>query len=127
MTPLALLMHREIEQIPRETTLLAAAQRMRDRRIGALLVTDGKKPIGILSESDLVRRALAEGVEPKGVTVETIMSRPILSIDIDRTAWEANDLMAARGVRHLAVTDGERGIVGILSVRDLVLCFKNRL
>jgi len=129
MTPLALLMHREIEQVPPATPLLDVARRMRDRKIGALLVTDGTRPIGIVSETDLVRKAMANGCDSAATRVEAIMSHPLISIDIDRTAWEASDLMAARGVRHLVVTDGDEGrnIVGILSVRDLVVCFKNRL
>jgi len=129
MTPLALLMHREIEQVPQAATLLDVARRMRDRKVGALLVNDGERPIGIVSESDLVRKAMADRRDLVTTPVEAIMSHPLISIDIDRTAWEASDLMAARGVRHLVVTDGDdgRNVVGILSVRDLVICFKNRL
>ena len=129
MTPLALLMHREIEQVPQAATLLDVARRMRDRKVGALLVNDGERPIGIVSESDLVRKAMADRRDLVTTPVGAIMSHPLISIDIDRTAWEASDLMAARGVRHLVVTDGDdgRNVVGILSVRDLVICFKNRL
>jgi len=129
MTPLALLMHREIEQVPQMATLLDVARRMRDRKVGALLVSDGTRPIGIVSEADLVRKAMADGYDPATTPVEAVMSHPLISIDIDKTAWEASDLMAARSVRHLIVTDGDEGhnIVGILSVRDLVVCFKNRL
>ena len=128
MTPLALLMRREIERVARATPLLHVARRMRDRKVGALLVDDGTRTIGIVSETDLVRKAMADGCDPAMTPVETIMSYPLISIDIDRTAWEASDLMAARGIRHLVVTDGDAGnIVGILSVRDLVVCFKNRL
>ncbi len=129
MTPLALLMHREIEQVPQTATLLDVARRMRDRKVGALLVSDGTGPIGIVSDADIVRKAMADGRDPATTPVSAIMSRPIISIDIDRTAWEASDLMATRGIRHLVVTDGDdgRNIVGILSVRDLLVCFKNRL
>jgi len=129
MTPLALLMRREIEHVPQAATLLEVARRMRDLKVGALLVRDGSGPIGIVSETDLVRKAMADGCDLAATPVSAIMSHPLISIDIDRTAWEASDLMAARAVRHLVVTDGDdgRNIVGILSVRDLVVCFKNRL
>lgn len=126
MTPLALLMKKEIEQISPQATLREAAQRMRDKRIGSLMVGDGERRLGIISEADFVRRALAEGLDPDSTRVESIMSQPIISIDIDKTAKEANDLMATKGVRHLAVVDRGK-IVGIISVRDLVICFKNRL
>ena len=126
MTPLALLMKKEIEQISPQATLREAARRIRDKRIGSLFVGEGDRQIGVISEADFVRRALAEGLDPDSTRVESIMSRPIISIDIDKNAKEANDLMATKGVRHLAITDRGK-IVGIISVRDLVICFKNRL
>lgn len=126
MTPLALLMHRDVQEISPKATLREAAKQMRDKRIGSLLVSEGMERIGIVSETDFVRKALAEGLNPDTTPVEKIMSQPVIGIDIDKTAKEANDLMATKGVRHLAVTDKGK-IVGIISVRDLVICFKNRL
>ncbi|TAJ98516.1 MAG: CBS domain-containing protein [Candidatus Manganitrophaceae bacterium] len=126
MTPLALLMHRDIHEISPKVTLRDAAKQMRDKRIGSLLVSEGTERIGIVSETDFVRKALAEGLNPDTTPVEKIMSQPVIGIDIDKTAKEANDLMATKGIRHLAVTDKGK-IVGIISVRDLVICFKNRL
>jgi CBS domain-containing protein len=126
LTPLALLMNRNIQKIRSDAFLSEAARLMRDRKIGALLVEEGEEFVGIVSESDLVRRAMAEGQEPGKVKVREVMSQPIISLDIDRTAKDANDMMATRGIRHLAITDRGK-IVGVLSVRDLVICFKNRL
>jgi CBS domain-containing protein len=126
MTPLALLMHRDIQQILPKATLREAAQQMRDKRVGSLLVGEGEKQVGIVSETDFVRKGMAEGLNPDTTRVESIMSQPIISIDIDKTAREANDLMATKGIRHLAVKDKGK-IVGVISVRDLVICFKNRL
>ena len=126
MTPLALLMHRKIELISPKASLREAAQKMRDKAIGSLVVAEGDNKIGIVSDVDFVRKAIAEGLDPDTATIESIMSQPIISIDMDLTAKEANDLMAEKGIRHLIVTDREK-IVGIISMRDLVLCFKNRL
>lgn len=126
MTPLALLMHRNIEQIAPNTSLREAAQQMRDKSVGSLVVAAGEKEIGIVSDVDFVRKALADGLDPDTATVDAIMSQPIISIDIDQTAKEANDKMAEKGVRHLIVTEREK-MVGIISMRDLVLCFKNRI
>lgn len=126
MTPLALLMNRDIQQISPKATLREAARRMRDKRIGSLIIGEGDQPIGIISETDFVRKAIAEGLNPDTTPVESMMSNPIISIDIDKTAKEANDLMATKGVRHLVITDRGK-IVGVISVRDLVICFKNRI
>ena len=126
MTPLALLMNRDIQQISPKATLREAARQMRDKRIGSLIIGEGDQQVGIISETDFVRKAIAEGLNPDTTPVESMMSRPIITIDIDKTAKEANDLMATKGVRHLAITDRGK-IVGVISVRDLVICFKNRI
>lgn len=97
---------------------------MREERTGALLVTDEGRYIGIVSETDLVRRGMAEHLDARVEPVRRIMSQPIISIGIDRTAHEASDVMAEHGIRHLAVTD-DHDIVGLLSVRDLLRYFKN--
>lgn len=126
MTPLALLMNREIQQISPKATLREAACRMRDKRIGSLIIGEGEESVGIISETDFVRKAIAEGLNLDTTPVESLMSKPIVTIDIDKTAKEANDLMATKGIRHLAITDRGK-IVGVISVRDLVICFKNRI
>ncbi len=125
LTPLALLMHREMEAISPKATLRDAARKLRDKNIGSLLVGEGESRVGIVSEGDLVR-SLAEGLRPDEISVESVMSSPIISIDLDRTAQDANDLMSEKGIRHLAISDRGK-IVGIISVRDLLICFKNRI
>jgi CBS domain-containing protein len=125
MLPLAILMSRNLKLISNDATLKEASRMMRDNRIGSLLVVRDGDHVGILSETDLVRRGLAEGLDPDKVKVETIMSSPIITMDIEKTAEEANAVMSERGIRHLAITD-ESKIVGILSVRDLLVYFKNQ-
>lgn len=126
MTPLSLLMHREIEQVSPNATLREAAEKMRAKRLGALLVHEWGKDVGVISEADFVRKAAAVGLNHDTASVREVMSYPLITIDIDKNAQDANDLMAEKGIRHLFVTDRGK-IVGILSVRDLVIYFKNRL
>jgi len=123
--PIRLLMNREIKSVAPDVTLLDAARRMRDEHVGSLLVRRGDDYVGILSESDLVRRGMAEERNPSAVTVESVMTNPIITIDIKQTADDANALMSEKAIRHLAVTENNR-IVGVLSVRDLLIYFKNR-
>ena len=97
---------------------------MREAKVGALLVAEATRYIGIISESDLVRKVLAAERDSTRVLVSEVMMAPIISIEIDRSAHDASDLMAERAIRHLAVMeDGQ--IVGMLSVRDLLRYFKN--
>lgn len=101
-----------------------AARLMRDKRVGSLLVEDHGDYIGIVSETDLIRRGMAEGLDPDRVAVHDVMSSPIITLDINRSAVDANSMMSERGIRHLAITDQGR-IIGVLSVRDLLIYFKN--
>jgi CBS domain-containing protein len=125
MLPIRILMNREIKHIAPDATLLDASRRMRDERVGSLLVRRGEDYVGIISESDLVRRGIAEGRELAKTPVESVMNRPIITIDVRKTAVDANALMSEKAIRHLAVTENDR-IIGVLSVRDLLIYFKNR-
>ncbi|MGH7183532.1 MAG: CBS domain-containing protein [Nitrospiraceae bacterium] len=110
--------------VERDTNAQMAARIMRDRGIGSLFVTNGKEIIGILTDTDMVRRVVATGADTQKTTVEQIMSAPILTIDENKTLLDANDLMAQTHIRHLGVTqDGK--LAGMISVRDLVLFLTN--
>lgn len=122
--PLAVMMSRRILSVGPDTPVIEAARTMQEAKVGALLVAEGARFIGIVSETDLVRRVLAVGGDVQQVRVSEVMRSPIITIEIDRSAHEASDLMAERGIRHLAVTDDGK-IVGMLSVRDLLRYFKN--
>jgi CBS domain-containing protein len=79
--------------------------------------------VGIFSETDVTRRAAAEGLDPKKVTIESIMTTPIISLEIKTEPEKANDLMKDKGIRHLPLTENGK-IIGIISVRDLLRFFK---
>ena len=122
--PLAVMMRRTLRTISPDTTLWAAAQLMRDAKVGALLVHEAGHYSGIVSESDLVRKGMAESCPTQETLVRTVMSSPLLSIEITSSAHEASEKMAEHGIRHLAISeDGQ--IVGVISVRDLLHFFKN--
>jgi CBS domain-containing protein len=122
--PLAVMMSRQILTVPPTAPVVEVARIMREARIGALLVAEGPRYVGVVSETDLVRKVLAVGGDAGHICVSEVMMAPIITIEIDRSAHEASDLMAERGIRHLAVTE-DGTIVGILSVRDLLRYFKN--
>jgi len=122
--PLAVIMNRTVRTIGPEATLADAAVMMRDVQVGALLVVSDGVHVGMISETDLVRKAMAAGVNPGERRVSSIMSHPVITIEIDRSAHDASDLMAEHGIRHLPVMqDGQ--LVGMISVRDLLRYFKN--
>ena len=123
--PLVMMMCRTLRTISPDATLLEAAWLMRDAKVGALVVEEAAGHYsGLISESDLVRRGMAESRPAHETLVRVVMSRPLISIDSASSAHQASEKMAEHGIRHLAVAE-EGQIVGIISVRDLLRYFKN--
>ena len=118
------MMSRKILTVAPSAPVVDAARIMREAKIGALLIAEGSRYIGIISETDVVRKVVAAEKDAGRLPVSEVMMAPIITIEIDRSAHEASDLMAERAVRHLAVTE-DGAIVGMLSVRDLLRYFKN--
>jgi CBS domain-containing protein len=110
--------------VARDTDVQTAARLMRDRRISSLFVTNGQEIVGILTDTDMVRRVAATGVDTLTTTAEQIMSAPILTIEEDKTVLDVSDLMAEKHIRHLGVTQGGK-LVGMISVRDILAFLTN--
>ncbi len=113
------LMTRELACIESSQAVSVAANIMRIKKIGSLLVMEDSETVGIITQSDIVRKVVAFHLQPEFVQVKHIMSTPIISIDETESIFEAAGIMKASGTRHLAVGNEEQ-ILGILSVRDLL-------
>ena len=98
------------------TSLVDAARRMHERRVGAVVVQDGERLVGIVTERDILR-AVATGAI--GGSVADVMTHGPDTIGPDESAGQAAALMIHGGFRHLPVVDGN-AVVGMLSIRDLV-------
>jgi CBS domain-containing protein len=110
-------MTKDLLTLEAETTLAAAAKRMAERGVGAVVVLAGKRLAGILTERDILK-AVATGFEPDA-RVADWMTRHPETIESDDTTDHAAALMIHGGFRHLPVVDGGE-IKGILSIRDLM-------
>jgi len=102
-----------------DTPTRQAAELMCDKRVGSVLVTRGGAIIGILTDTDLVRRIVVPGVDASTTPVEQVMTAPVLMIDENKTLLDANDIMARGHTRHLGVSR-EGKIVGMITVRDVI-------
>jgi signal-transduction protein with cAMP-binding, CBS, and nucleotidyltransferase domain len=118
------LMTGTLKTIRHDATIQEAARRMRDERVGSLLVERDGQIVAIVTETDIVRKASARGADLGKEKIEAIMTAPVATIEILRTPQDAHDMMGDLGVRHLGVTDKGK-IVGLLSVRDLLLYYKS--
>ena len=123
MELLNMLVNKNVATVEHTVPVKKAAQIMRDAKIGSLIVLRDGREAGIVSETDLSRKVVAEGLDPYQTAVSAVMSSPIISLEIGETPERANDLMKEKGIRHLGITEGGR-FVGIVSVRDLLKYFK---
>jgi CBS domain-containing protein len=98
---------------------------MHEKNIGSLLVKENDEYIGIVTETDLTRKVLGGGLDPKTIKVTAVMTaQPIITLDCHQPLTEANAFMAKKKVRHLPITENDK-IVGMISVKDLVAFFAN--
>ena len=113
-------MRREIKKVPHTATIKQVAAKMKSDKVGSLFIEKKKELVGIVTDTDIIRKAVAAGANLGKVTAEKIMSSPIVTIESYRSNGDANDMMSDLGVRHLGVTENGK-LVGIISVRDLLV------
>jgi len=102
-----------------EATVFEAIQMMADKNIGALLVTDKERLLGILTERDYTRNVALKGKSSKQTAVKEILSSEFIQVTPGHTVEECMRLMTLHRVRHLPVLNGGQ-ILGIISIGDLV-------
>jgi CBS domain-containing protein len=110
---------REVFAVPPDASVLSAIQIMADKNIGVVLVLDGERLVGLLSERDYARHVELAGRSARETQVHELMTRQVTMATPDHTVEQCMALMTAEHVRHLPVLDGDR-IVGVVSIRDLV-------
>ena len=114
-------MTKEVVYLPAETTLDEAAKAMRSRDIGDVVVTEGPTLAGVVTDRDIVVRAIADGRDPMATRIGDIATRELVMIQDDASTTQAIDLMRERAVRRLLVCDQNRQLVGVLSLGDLAV------
>jgi CBS domain-containing protein len=100
-----------------DDTLSEACARMRESQTGSLLVMDGLRLVGIVTERDVLK-TVAQGLDPKVTPLKDVMTTEIITIGPMTTLKEAAKIMASKWIRHLPVVEGSK-VVGIISQRDL--------
>ncbi|HEY1084367.1 MAG TPA: CBS domain-containing protein [Prosthecobacter sp.] len=115
------IMTSEVKVIKPETPLQDAAGFMRELSIGALPVCDGKKLIGMLTDRDIVVRAVADGLDISTTTAAECMTAEITFCFDDEELEAAEGLMKDQQIRRLPVVDREKQLVGILSLGDIAI------
>ena len=109
----------EIYAIGPDSAVIDAIRLMADKRIGALLVLDGGRLVGIVSERDYARKVVLQGRSSADTPVRTIMTADVVSVGLNDTAEHCMQIVTERRFRHLPVVhNGE--VLGVVSIGDLV-------
>ena len=102
-----------------DAPVIDALRLMAEREIGALVVVNGEKLAGILSERDYARKVMLLGKSSRDTPIGEIMTTKVICVSPQRTVEECMALMTEKRIRHLPVLDGGK-LIGVLSIGDLV-------
>ena len=111
---------RPLSVVAASDTVQSALELMRDRDIGAVLVVDGKRLIGIFTERDCLHKVSVLNLNPRDLAVRDVMTAKVRFVTLNMEVSQCLALMTERFVRHLPVLDEQQNILGIVSIGDLV-------
>jgi len=113
------LMNNNPVMIGRKASVLDATKEMKSERVGSIIITDNGKPIGVLTESDILRKIVAEEKNAAKISVDEVMSSPPITIDADATIQEAVRIMGKNKIRRLPVVKNGK-LIGMITERDIL-------
>jgi CBS domain-containing protein len=109
----------EVLSVPPGASVYSAIELMAENGIGALMVMEGDRPVGLISERDYARKVILQGRSSRDTEVRDVMTAHVYCVGPEQTVEECMALMTEKRVRHLPVTENDR-LVGIVSIGDLV-------
>ncbi len=115
-------MSNDVRSVHKDAPLKEAGRLLQKWKVGSLLVDDGSRYLGIITDTDLSRKAVAKGLDPNATAVKSCMSKPVISIEDDEPLATAIALMKQKAIRHIAVTE-DGTIIGVLSVADILRAY----
>lgn len=112
-------MTRSVKSVRPDSSVMEAIRKMNKFDIGAIIVVQGKRPVGIITERDILRRIVEQRLDPLVVKAREIMSSPITTIREDAAVEEAAEMMTKRRIKKLPVVS-KGGLIGMVTATDLV-------
>jgi len=103
-----------------DQSVLRALEIMAEVDVGALLVLDDKQLIGVFSERDYARKVILQGKASRNTAVSEVMSDKVISVTTEQSIEDCMAIMTERHIRHLPVLDRDGGVLGIVSVGDII-------
>ena len=112
-------MSKELRVVRPDTSVKEVVATLNKFDIGSIVVVQSERPVGIITERDILRRALRASLVPEALVARQIMTSPVITIDQSASIDEAATLMTRKNVKKLVTTDGEK-ITGMLTLTDIV-------
>jgi len=106
-------------RIPKNLTVRECARIMRDKDVGSILVVEGEDLLGLITESHIVERVVAEALDAETTTVQQVMTSQVITVSPEKDIRVAIELMRDHDVRHLPVLF-EQKLVGFLTIKDVL-------
>jgi len=122
MPTLPRVMSRYLKKTQAQTSVVEVAQKMRDDRVGALLVEWNGEVVGIVTEWDIIGKVVAHGKDFATTTAKDVMTSPTNNIQVTNSLQNTLEIMKNLGVRHLVVREAGK-VIGIVTLRDLLVYF----
>lgn len=109
----------EVWSVPPTQSVIDTLHLLSEKNIGAVVVLDGEKLVGIFSERDYARKGIIQGRKAKSTPISEVMTPKVFTVDPDTTITECMDMLGQKRIRHLPVLDNDR-VVGVISIGDVV-------
>jgi CBS domain-containing protein len=116
-------MKRDVFVTGPDDSVKAAIKLMSSKNIGCVVSVDKNKPVGILTERDILRKVVAPGIDSDNTKVRDIMTKKLISMESSKTVQEAVDLLEKRGIKRLPVIEFGK-LIGIVTMTDLLKCLR---
>jgi CBS domain-containing protein len=109
----------KVFSVPPDVAVSAAVQEMNSHKVGAVVVVQADRLVGMFTERDVLVRVVAAGLDPKTTPVERVMSRDLTTVASTATIDQVMALITDKRIRHLPVVDNDR-LVGLISIGDIL-------
>jgi CBS domain-containing protein len=114
------IMQKDLVTMTEDDKVIEAAKTMSKKAISCIVVTKGKKPVGVITERDLLKKIVVDGRDAKKTTIGEVMSKPVVTIPPESDFVPAGELMKRKGVRRFPVVDDNGNLIGLVTQTDIL-------
>lgn len=109
-----------IVQLSPDASVSQAAQLMKEKNVGSIVITEGKTAVGIITDRDIVVRAVSKGLDPDDTEIKAVMTPDPITLDENLDLFEALETMKKYPVRRFLTTDADNNLSGFFSLDDVM-------